>query len=560
MRRIIEKYFIPAMLLLPVGVFFIFFFLYMVNAPINDDYDLLNFLNKCITTNSIAEKLQLILAQHNEHRIIYDRLWAILSYKLQGNVNFTTLAFIGNLSLVGIAWLLLKNFKSRTHPLFLFFPVMVFIFNITSWENMVFAMAALSNFTVYFFILCSLRLLTLNPLTEKSALYLSILFFFLAVITQGAGMFLFPISVLILLYKKEYRNLAIYSAFSLVIIASYFYAYQRPIQSHQDYTLLYNLKEVVLFACAFLGNAFNYHLLYTNNIKESIVLTQIIGFLFLLLFLYISYRKYYKKNLFIYSLMLLLIVSAFVTAVSRVALGMETAGASRYRINGILFFITFYFWAIETFEIKKKIVVVGIVLISAAYFFYFSLPQYDYLSFWEKETKTGILFYNSGNPNLLNCDRRDMQFYTEIIETAKTLDTYHFPDNTALQSYFPIADKQTANIESAGQANVNIIFERIEKISDGYIVSGYGFLDGYGTKNQKVFIGLTHNNKTVYFSAKQIPRFDVSFFFGNEKLDYAGFLCRISNKDIAQGESTISIVIKQNNFLEIKETDKKIKQ
>ena len=91
------------LIIIPIITFFGMFFFYMVNAPIYDDYQaVLDFLNKYISTDSISEKIRLLFSQHNEHRVVYSRIWTIISYKLQTNVNFTFLALIGNLSLLVI--------------------------------------------------------------------------------------------------------------------------------------------------------------------------------------------------------------------------------------------------------------------------------------------------------------------------------------------------------------------------------------------------------------------------------------------------------------------------
>ena len=273
-------------IILPVIIFYWVFFKFTVNAPINDDYQaILDFINKIISTDSYTEKIKLIFSQHNEHRIVYDRIWTIISYKLQRNVDFNFLSFIGNLSLLGIAIILFKRFVLLQKHVLLFFPITIFIFNLSLWENVTFAMATLSNFTVYLFIFISLSFITSNTLDKKINIYLSILFFFLATLTQGGGLFLLPVSLLILLYKKEYYNFLIYVAFSVILLVMYFYDYQKPSQNLDLITSIIHYKHnIIFFAFAFLGNAFNYYLIYTNNVEYSILFTTILGAIFFLLF------------------------------------------------------------------------------------------------------------------------------------------------------------------------------------------------------------------------------------------------------------------------------------
>src|SRR6188768_1137650 len=171
-------------ILLPIGIFFALFFRFTVNAPINDDFSaILAFINSYITTSSYSGKLKLMFDQANEHRIVYDRIWTIISYKIFHAVNFNFLSLIGNLSLVGIAILFFNKFRRLGKPLYLFIPVTVLLFNFASWENMTFAMAGLSNFTVFLFILLSLHYLTSSSSNNLAALLLSLFFFALALFT-----------------------------------------------------------------------------------------------------------------------------------------------------------------------------------------------------------------------------------------------------------------------------------------------------------------------------------------------------------------------------------------
>ena len=117
-------------ILLPIGIFFAVFFRFTVNAPINDDFSaILAFINSYISTPSFEHKMKLLLEQANEHRIVYDRIWTIISYKVFHAINFNFLSLIGNLSLVGIAILYFNKFRRRGKPLYLFIPVTVLLFN-----------------------------------------------------------------------------------------------------------------------------------------------------------------------------------------------------------------------------------------------------------------------------------------------------------------------------------------------------------------------------------------------------------------------------------------------
>ncbi len=104
---------------------------------------------------------------------------------------------------------------------------------------------------------------------------LAVLFFFIAFMTQGAALALFPVSLVILLLKKEYRHFLLYAALGLVVLLFYFHGYHRPPNSGDLMTDLTSYKvRTVLFVFAFLGNAFDYFLIFTNEVQESIGITS----------------------------------------------------------------------------------------------------------------------------------------------------------------------------------------------------------------------------------------------------------------------------------------------
>lgn len=558
----IKKYVYYLILIIPAIVYYSLFFNYTVNAPINDDFQaVLDSVNKIISTDSISEKIKILFAQHNEHRIVYDRIWSLISYKLQYNINFNFLAFIGNLSLLGMAILFYKRFTSLQKPLLLFLPVVVFLFNISSWENMTFAMASLSNFTVYLFILISLGFIVSDTFTKRRNLYLAFLFLFLAAMTQGGGLFLIPISILILLYKKEYKNAVIFGVLCIGLLALYFHNYQKPPQSVGVVDSILGFKfNILLFAFAFLGNSFNYYLVY-NNPAYSSHFTMVVGSLFFILFLYITYTKYYKKNLFVYSLMLLVVMSAFITAVSRISFGIETSGASRYRITGIIFFITLYFWFIETKEVHKAKYFYGILAFSMVYYFYVNLRQIQYLQIRERQTYVGILNYNYGNTEMLNGDKSMMQAYKNILDESKNMDTYKLPDNKQLESYFPFAETTIIREESGdSHTAMSNNTETITKYPDCYVIDGWAFLEGYKTKSQTVYVGIKNvaDTKPIFYLATKNERYDLEPYFHKSNLKDGGYSIRLKDVLIKNGENKIWIMVINENQTKIQETDKKI--
>ena len=107
------------LVLLPIGLFYATAVLYSLNIPWFDDienipYFLLNWLN----ADTLSGKLSALFRPNNEHRVVGARLVVLVQQALMGELNFRVLAFVGNLSVLGIFGLLVRNFRKTGH-----FPV-----------------------------------------------------------------------------------------------------------------------------------------------------------------------------------------------------------------------------------------------------------------------------------------------------------------------------------------------------------------------------------------------------------------------------------------------------
>lgn len=554
------KYFLCLILVLPAIIYFGFFFYYTVDAPINDDYNaILKYLNTHTILTQWDEKFDLFISQHNEHRIVYCRAWSLLLFKLTGTVNFNVLSFIGNLSLIPIAILLYKNFKLSKKPLLLFLPVMVLLFNLSFWENMTFAMAVLSNFTVILFALLTIWYLTVPNLNYNKVI-IAALFFCFAIYTQGGGLLLLPVTLAVLLYRKEFKNLLLYILIISPAVIFYFYNFQQHGTPLNIKEILFDYKgRTLIFFLSFLGNGFNYFLIYSNQALESLGVTSIFGAGMLALFIYITITKYYKKNLFNYSIMLLIITIALVTALSRQSYGLETAGASRYRIIGVMFSISLYIWFVELYQFKIKHIAV-VVATAMIYYLTINIDHYEYLSFRKRQTLKGMLFYNDGNNSYLNGDTQILDYYASILQKSDSLGIYTFPTQEKLQKHFSFSTKSIPlqNKQSTDYFTKSI--DAVTELSDSYIVEGYGFLIGHGTANQKIFIGIKNekDDYLIYFSSEQIPRYDLNPYFNKFNLKCGGYSARIRKEHVKQGENTLFLMIEIDGEFSVSETDKKI--
>jgi hypothetical protein len=534
-KEVLKTVFYICLLIIPAVLFYGAFLMYTVNIPINDDYGaVLEFTNNYVSATSDKEVLVNILAQQNEHRIAYAKVWTVLSYEIYGRIDLNFLALVGNLSIIGIFTVMALAVRKVSKNLVYLLPLSVLLFNIAFWENMTFAMAALSNFTGVMFALISLYFMSVQELRVKHVA-LGTLFFTGAAFTVGSGMFLVPIVFVMLWYRKAYKYLAAYGIVALLVITVYFYNYNNP--SVMMETLLHFKARAVLFFFAYLGNAFNYFEVFQSDLPESLGITTLLGLVFFGLYLYAAWKKYYLKNLFVFSVMTFVVITAGVCALSRSPVGLDLAVASRYRINGAVFAVALFIWFIETQKVGAKRLTFGVVLMSALYVGFISLPHYESLSYRKEMSQLGALYYQMGDYTKLNGFEHDR--YNQALIKSRELGTYTLPSAKELEAVFPysVATVMEYTIDSS-EVGSNI--DEITKVGDSYFIRGYIFRINHSAEGQKVYLGLkSEDGKVLFYSAGLQERYDLEPYFKQPGLKSAGFLARIKQGGLTKGRYKI---------------------
>lgn len=569
MKRISDFRKLDIVLSLAIILFFFYiFFKYMVNVPINDDYSILDNFNGLLNADSFLEKTKLFFAQHNEHRILYDKMWFWISYLINGQIDFNMLALVGNLSLLGIFILWAKRAKLSNDYMVLF-PIAALLFNLTFWENMTFPMAGLSNFTGLLFSLVSLSFLCAKELSNKRFFW-AVLFCFLAIFTQGGGLLVIPVSLIILLLKKDYTRLKNYGAIGVLFFVIYFIGYESPADSPNLMESLLNFKiRSLLFSLAFLGSSFSFSFYNTVNIadnqsfakivNDTMMFNAIVGFAFVAIYAYLIKTKYYTKNLFNFSVMTLVIAISIVTGISRSRFGIETAYASRYRILSVVFVICLIIKALEYVETKKfhALKVNGVILVLTGLFFYqFNYSQEEYLYDRKKQVVKGVLNYHSGNHKLLY--GLEQNYCKMVLENSSKNRTYNLLSKKELEKEIPYSPVKKINADELFTDMANGYVEEVTHIYDGYYIEGWAYLDDQKTDKQKVYIGVNSASGTVFYEAQPMHRYDLNSYFHKEHLENGGFYVRIKEKDVAPGENKLSICIENKGSKKIIMTDKAI--
>ena len=220
----------------PVIVFALVWQYYAVNVPKWDDHALRAYLYESDRETTLSGKIYQLFKQHNEHRIVYDRIVAALDYRLFGKLSYVHLMIVGNLSLVGLLAIfgavLLRAGKSVVYLL----PVSLLLFNLSHWENMFWGMAALQNFSVVFWVIGAIYCLT-----HTNRWMLGLLLAVLATLTSGNGLLVWPVGFVLLalrpgnaelpggpLGRRPVRPLTGWAVSAVVVIGLYFVGFSKP--------------------------------------------------------------------------------------------------------------------------------------------------------------------------------------------------------------------------------------------------------------------------------------------------------------------------------------------
>jgi len=342
------EWFYVLICLIPIVAFFGMVWRYALNIPFWDDYDaVLLFLVKYFDAPTIIQKLYLIFSQHNEHRIVFNKLITLSQLYLNGVVDFRQLIFIGNIGLIGILGVLYYVLGTQKNKFLFLIPVSFLLFQPQYWENIHWAMASLQNFYVIFFAFLSILLISKGG---RIFFLLGIIFAVLATFTQGNGMFVFPIGVGILLYQRKYASFSIWLLMMLLCVGLYFHGYIQPAQHPSVLKAFYNPLLTLRYFFSFIGASFGFNKSFSPYI----------GIATLIYFLIITVKKYFRQNIIVYGLFCFLFLSAAAAAVTRSGFGLEQALASRYSIISILFYILIYLSLIEIYTSLKKYIVIFI--------------------------------------------------------------------------------------------------------------------------------------------------------------------------------------------------------
>ncbi|WP_025763646.1 hypothetical protein [Dyadobacter tibetensis] len=240
-------------IILVIGLHFAYLYRFSLNIPNGDDfYCIYDFLIQYNATESLKEKILLVITPWLEHTIAYTKLLAVINESLLGELNFKAYIFSGNLSLLGIFSLFALLFRRMKFPVTFLVPVALLLFQPQSFEGLYWPAATAAYMSVIFY---SFLAVYLACREGRYNLYFAMLAGTMALYTFGAGIMVIPVILLVLLLKTDYIKALKWAVWSAVILFVFLYFYVYPESSRPPIfeSLFNNPGYVFNYFFAFMG-------------------------------------------------------------------------------------------------------------------------------------------------------------------------------------------------------------------------------------------------------------------------------------------------------------------
>lgn len=303
----------------PAGFFFAIVLSNGVNLPYQDDYDaVLWFLNH-FPSATAAEKMRLLFASHNEHRIAFPRILIYLSHLALGRADMRLMFLIGDLSLVALAFTLYGMLRVNSQRLITFLPVPFLLFQPQFYEGAVWAQVALSNFWVYALALASFHFMERSDSWRGSALAMGLQA--TATFTHGNGLLGPVVTIAFLMMQRRFTRAAAWAVFVAGLTLCYDHNYDGPPLSGRLESLHQPFR-VLQFYFAFLGSCVG-HRFWP-------------GFVLASCFVFLMYLRLDRRHPGLMLSLAFLHATAGLASVMRSQEALEHAAVSRYRFFSTL--------------------------------------------------------------------------------------------------------------------------------------------------------------------------------------------------------------------------------
>ncbi len=266
------------LVLAPIVLFYATSVRYSLNIPWFDDIENIPyFLVNWLKADDFSGKWRALFRPNNEHRVVGARLVVLLQQALAGEINFRVLAFIGNLSVLGIFWLLVKNFRKTESNILWLLPAALLIFNLQFYAMTFMTIMALQYQLVIFLSFLSFHFLAKN---NTLGFWLAVGVAWLDTFSMGNGLMVWPAGVLLLLFQGRWKHLGLWTVLGAAAIFFYFYGYDFVQGNDKGFAyILANPLKIIVGLGAMAGGIFD--IFPTISFGKRMVIPTVMGFVLL---------------------------------------------------------------------------------------------------------------------------------------------------------------------------------------------------------------------------------------------------------------------------------------
>ncbi len=549
----INKFSIIAILIL-ISVFYFTCYHFSYNFFYQDDFHLLRFVT-IFQDDSVdfQQKLNALYDQHNEHRIIFPRLFVLIDYYIQGHLDWKVLNVVSALYYLGIFTFFALIIKKIHLSNWYILPVALFIFQPSAYQNFYWTISILQQVGNLFW---AMFLFYSLVYFQPKKFWISLLLIIVLTFTHGNGLFAFGVGGFLLFLQKRYKDLIIWIALMLITATFYFHGYFTAQNSNISGSLTNPIRLIGCFGGFWGGFIYDF---FKNN---SRVLITILGGLTVFLMLTIintklilnhffakfksNFNEYFpQENLFLLACFLYLSITAALVALSRSWSSIEAGFQNRYLHNSVIAFVLLY---ITILHYKSTILKqsVGILMIIGSLFFnIFSwYSNYELLSLQRESQEADAVNYRLNKISVVN-DKSFNHNIAPILQKSFEVGISIFP-----KSDLSDAVSKLALIKSSQPTDYQIDIKKDSLIE--FNISNSNYRDIYQFNNftlpykGDVYVILKSKNNTFINPTSHRRNSKISFFKTGQFFT-DGFMTTIMTDAMPKNEYQVGILQNAKN-------------
>jgi hypothetical protein len=395
-----------------IALFYMICFHFSYNFFYQDDYHLLHFVT-VFQENSItfSEKFHALFDLHNEHRIVFPRLFVLLDYYIQGQLDWRVLNAVAALYYLGIFSFFVIIIRKQNFNLWYCLPVALFIFQPASFENYYWTISILQQVgNVFWAMFLFYSIIYFSP----NKFWISVIIGTVLTFTHGNGLFGLAIAALILLIQKRYLHLTLWIGFMILISTFYFWNY-RTGQNSNPIGSLSNPTRLIACFGGFFG-CFSRNFFKIDYGIKGAISVGLIQFSILVLFTFkgvifhlktkkIEFRAYFPQNEshFLLAVFAYFFITACLVALSRAWSSIEAGLQNRYLHNSVFIVVLLYVTILTKSPINvRKYLAVSFIILGMGFYTFSWYSNVSIITFQRKLQESDCSNYKRNGLTMVN--------------------------------------------------------------------------------------------------------------------------------------------------------------